>query len=143
MVITTVTGSVAGSQTINVTWSAAAANGANVSSYVVKTRDLSVANSVPVTACTVDATQANPNLACTVSGLINGDSYEVQVFAANGLTTQATKQVTPYGAPSAPRNVAVSAGSASGVLTVTWQAPSSNGGTSLLQYTAEAFDQSG
>ena len=143
MVITTVTGSVAGSQTINVTWSAAAANGANVSSYVVKTRDLSVANSVPVTACTVDATQANPNLACTVSGLINGDSYEVQVFAANGLTTQATKQVTPYGAPSAPRNVAVSAGSASGVLTVTWQAPSGNGGTSLLQYTAEALDQSG
>lgn len=143
MVITAVTGSVAGSQTINVTWTAAATNGANVSSYVVKTRDLSVANSVPVTACTVDATQANPNLACIVSGLINGDIYEVQVIAANGLTTQASKQVTPFGAPSAPRNVAVSAGSASGALTVTWQAPSSNGGTSLLQYTAEAFDQSG
>ena len=140
IVITAVAGIAAGSQSVNITWTAAQANGANVSSYVVKARDTSVTSAQWVTVCTVDATQPNPSLSCQATGLVNGDLYEIQVSASNGLTSQSSVQVTPYGPPSSPQNVAVSAGGGSGVMTVSWQAPSATGGSTSLKYTAEAID---
>jgi len=125
---------------MNITWTAARANGAAITTYAVKVRDASVSGSSFSPLCSVDATQPSPTLACTATDLVNGDLYEIQITASNGFTTQATVQATPYGPASSPQNVAVSAGSASGTMTVTWLAPATAGGASLLKYTAEAFD---
>ena len=108
---------------IAVTWTAPANNGGSaVTGYVVTASPGSVT-------CTVTATS------CTLSGLTNATTYQVSVVVVNALgTSPATSATaTPAGAPTAPTNVAASPGPSSA--TVTWSAPSNNGGSAIVGYT--------
>ncbi|WP_448810351.1 Ig-like domain-containing protein [Agromyces bauzanensis] len=74
----------------------------------------------------------------TISGLTNGTAYTFEVQATNDVGNSqwsAGTTVTPFGAPSPPRNPTLTASSdGSGKLTLDWNAPSSNGGRSINGY---------
>ena len=70
-----------------------------------------------------------------ISSLTNGTSYTFRVRAVNGGgrgPSSATITVTPVSIPGAPGNVAVSP--RDGALTITWAAPTSNGGSPIVRY---------
>ena len=76
---------------------------------------------------------------CQVTGLTNGQAYRFTVVATStgGDSTPSTSGwVTPVGAPTSPRDLAVTAGNAQ--VTATWSAPASNGGSPLSGYVATA-----
>lgn len=79
-------------------------------------------------------------LTCTVHDLVNGTSYTFTVKATNasgtGPASQASKAVTPIGAPPPPTNVSATASDQSA--TVSCSAPASNGGSAITSYTATA-----
>ena len=118
----------AGDGAAKVSWSAPASNGGRA-----------------ITGYTASATpggetcawRAGP-LACTVSGLTNGDAYTFSVTATNAVGTgppaSLAAPVTPATAPGAPTNVAISPGVAS--VAVSWSAPTSDGGSAITGYTA-------
>jgi len=71
----------------------------------------------------------------TISGLMNGHSYSFTVAAHNlaGISAQSTAaSATILNMPSAPQ--ALTAMATSDKATLTWQAPSNNGGTVILSY---------
>lgn len=80
------------------------------------------------------------NSPCTVAGLTNGTAYTFTVTARNSVgvssPSAATNPVTPAGPPGAPLQVEVNPGERS--LTISWIAPSDNGGSPILRYRAEA-----
>ena len=79
----------------------------------------------------------------TVSGLTNGTAYSVKLRAVNAIGTSAassTTVATPAAAPTSPQQVAVVAGQTAA--TVSWLAPSSNGGSAITGYTASAYSAS-
>jgi subtilase family serine protease len=70
------------------------------------------------------------------SGLINGTTYYYAVTAVSSGGTSARSNevaVRPAGVPGAPQNVTAKA--TSGVITLAWKAPSSNGGSPITGYT--------
>jgi hypothetical protein len=75
-----------------------------------------------------------------VTGLANGTSYTFTVTAQNaegtGLASAPSAAITPAAAPSAPRDVVATARDASA--TVTWNAPSTDGGAPVATYTVTA-----
>ncbi|MCU1423413.1 MAG: tandem-95 repeat protein [Microbacteriaceae bacterium] len=77
----------------------------------------------------------------TMTGLTNGTAYTFQVQAHNsdgwGAWSDASKSVTPYGTPSAPRNLDGSAaGTAPTTVSYSWDVPSdTGGGTVTYHYT--------
>ena len=82
---------------------------------------------------------------CTVAGLTSGDSYTFTVTATNGIGTgpasSASNPVTPMTLPGAPRSVSATRGDASA--TVSWTAPSSNGGSAITRYIVIASGSDG
>ena len=109
-----------------VSWTAAAANGSPVTSYVV------TASPGGATA-TVDGDRTS----ATVGGLVNGTSYTFTVVATNALgsspTSAASNAVTPAPVPGAPHNVTAARGDKAA--TVGWTAPSTSGGSAITGYT--------
>lgn len=77
---------------------------------------------------------ASSATSCTVTGLDNGVAYTFGVIATNGQESApaTTSPATAQGVPMVPRNVA--AGPANASATVTWDAPTSNGGSSISTY---------
>ncbi len=78
-------------------------------------------------------------LGCTISGLTNGTSYSLSVKATNGAgdsVASVSSSATPRTSSSVPLAVAVTR--SLGNITVTWTAPSSNGGSTITGYTATA-----
>ena len=73
----------------------------------------------------------------TCSGLTGGTNYTLSVTATNGVGTSGSgsRSGIALTIPSAP---IVNASPANGALSVTWAAPSSNGGTAITGYTATA-----
>ncbi|MBI2705068.1 MAG: fibronectin type III domain-containing protein [Actinobacteria bacterium] len=76
-------------------------------------------------------------LTCLVSGLLNGTTYTFTVKATNsngtGPASSPSNPVVPGTVPTAPRNPAATAGDAQA--TVSWTAPTNNGGTAITSYT--------
>lgn len=110
-----------------VTWSPPATNGGS-----------------PLTSYTVtgtpggNATVSGGTTSTTIMGLTNGTAYSFTVHATNsiGSSVESTPSnvVTPsLPLPSAPLNPQATAGDAQA--TVTWQAPTSNGGSAIQNYT--------
>ena len=86
--------------------------------------------------CTVIA----PATSCAISPLTNGTPYTFTSTATNTTGTSASSSsastaVTPASAPSAPLGVAGSG--TGGSSTITWSAPSDNGGSAITDYIVE------
>jgi titin len=78
------------------------------------------------------------------TGLVNGVSYTWRISAVtnfNGRSLGATVSVIPVGLPAAPAAVSASAGD--GVATLTWAAPSTLAGGTLLGYKIETSINNG
>ena len=86
-------------------------------------------------------TCATATTTCTITGLDSGTSYTFTVTSTNSAGTStasaASSAVTTWSAPGAPTAV-TAVRSGSGELGVSWNAPSSNGGSAVTSYTATA-----
>lgn len=76
----------------------------------------------------------------TINGLANGTSYRFWVTAINGIgqgsASQQSPAITPWGVPSAPRDLSLSkGGDAPTRVSATWAAPSSTGGPGIRYQT--------
>lgn len=114
-----------GNGTVNVKWNAPANNNSPISSYRV-TWSGGSSGSQNFPAGAAGTTQ-------TIGGLADGRSYTFQVAAVNAIGTSAASQssnpVTPWGTPTAPRNLrATAAGPAPTTINVDWDAPADDGG---------------
>ena len=120
----------AGDSSVTVSWTAPE-NGtaAEVTGYVATAGN-------EVSTCAVDATQNS----CVITGLANGTSTTVAVVAQNtygvGASSSPSSPFTPAAVPGAPRNVTSTSGD--GTAMVSWIAPSDNGGSPILGYSATA-----
>jgi uncharacterized repeat protein (TIGR02543 family) len=126
----TITGTTAASGQVTVTWNAPTHIGSGI-----------------ITGYTITAYAANGNVAgtcnpdpgqrtCVVSGLDNGSPYTFKAIATttvgDSVESSATSPVIPAGVPSAPSDVtAVTSGSN---MTVTFTAPTDNGGAAITSY---------
>jgi hypothetical protein len=114
------------------TWIAPASSGnSSVISYTVASLDATTTANGGQTCTTSFASS------CTVSGLTDGDSYSFTVIATNGsgnsLPSTPSNQVVPATVPGVATGVTAVAGNTQA--TVSWTAPSSNGGAPITGYT--------
>ena len=129
---------VASSNGVNtITWVAPASNGSAITGYTVE-YDKQTSGSFSGTwnsACTGGASDTS----CEHTGLTKDDVYKYRVKATNGVgdsgwSNDSSSQTVAGAAPTAP--AAPTIASASGVNTITWVAPASNG-SSITGYTVE------
>lgn len=122
-----------GSGQLQVSWTPPTDNGgATITQYTV-----SVTDGTTTKTCSWTSGPLN----CTVLSLTNGTSYSVSVTATNagGTSSPSTSEnATPVTVPGAPSVTSVTPTNAA--LTVTWGAPASNGGSSIMAYTVNADD---
>ena len=121
-----------GNGSATVTWTAPAANGGSpVTGYTV---------SSPEGGPTVSVTVNGSTLSATVTGLANGSSYTFTVHATNAVGNSAesgpSAAVTPATTPGTPTGVIATRGD--GAATVSWTAPSTDGGSVITRYTVTA-----
>ncbi|MEF3404122.1 Ig-like domain-containing protein, partial [Agromyces sp. CCNWLW203] len=111
----------AGDAAATVRWQAPATNNSPILDYTVNWSGGS--KTFPASA----AGTAQP-----ITGLTNGQGYAFTVTARNKIgstSSSPSATVTPYGTPTAPRNVTISkSGDAPATLTMRWAAPSDTGG---------------
>jgi hypothetical protein len=120
----------AGNGQASVTWSAPSSDGGSpVTGYTVTASPGGQTASVNGSTLTAD-----------VSALSNGTSYTFTVVATNANGDSgppaSSNAVTPRTVPGAPTNVVATAGNQSA--SVTWSAPSSDGGSAITRYTVIA-----
>ena len=124
---------VPGNVSATVSWTAPANGGSAITSY----RITPYVGAAAQTVRTVSASATT----LIVTGLTNGTAYTFRVAAVNAIGTSAlstaSAAVTPATLPGAPRNISASAGNASA--TVSWVAPTSNGGSAITGYTITPY----
>lgn len=122
-------GAVKGNALVTLSWSAPASNGGSpVTTYHIY-RGTSTGSTTWL------ATTGGTNTSFVVNGLTNGQVYFFNVTAANAVgqgASSAEVSATPSTVPQPPEGVAATAGN--GAVTLTWSAPTSNGGSAILQY---------
>lgn len=115
---------------VTVTWTAGAANGSPISRYDVEAQP--GGNS-----CSTGGTGTS----CTISPLTNGNPYTISVYATNeagaGDIATAANTATPRKNAGSPTSVSIKPGDKQ--LTVSWKAPTANGGSAVTSYTALAM----
>jgi subtilisin family serine protease len=121
----------AGNKQVALAWRAPSSNGgAAITGYRIEMSK----GTAPFT--TIVANTASTSLRRTVTGLTNGASYRFRVRAINAVgasaPSAATAKVVPRTKPSAPRAVKAEAGVRS--VSLSWKAPSSNGGAPITGY---------
>ena len=123
-----------GDRSVTVTWKAPGNGGSAIIRYLV--RVYLGKSRTSLSTLTVKA----PALSTTVRGLKNGTGYTVDVRAANAVGTGAVSSrsavTVPASRPGAPVITHVAAGAPGGRATasLTWRAPKSNGGSSVVAY---------
>jgi uncharacterized repeat protein (TIGR02543 family) len=122
---------VAGNTSATVTWGTPAnANGSVITGYEITAYD---ANNNAAGTCTSVA----PQTTCDVTGLTNGTPYTFKATATNAIGTSleslASTAVTPSTIPNAPTGVTAAMGDEQA--TVSFLAPTNNGGAAILSYT--------
>jgi titin len=121
------------------TWVAGASNGASVTGYVIEQ-----SNDAGATWSTVSANTSSALTRYTVTALTNGTSYTFRVAAINQAGTgsaTASSATVPAGAPSAPTALVVAPGNTAA--TLTWTAPTTDGGSAITGYRIERSVNSG
>jgi len=118
-----------------VSWSPTFGEGSDVTGYTVTAAD-NTSPSNPTATCT----STDPTDSCSLSGLVNGDSYTFSIVATNATGTSAAGTATvTEGAPTPPTSVAAVAGQESAA--VSFAAPAVSGdGSSVTGYTVTATD---
>ena len=110
-------------------WTAPAGNGSDVYDFVVQFRLVGAASWSTWAEGVSTATSA------IVLGLVNGSEYEFRVAAVNAVGTGAysiAPTARPRTTPGAISNLALSVSGAT--LTLSWNAPSDNGGAAIIDY---------
>lgn len=132
----------AGNLSVAVTWLAPLANGGSaLNSYTARAWDAASSGSFGSRSCTTADAAA---LTCTVTGLANGSTYYVDVIATNAVgssvasSPRVAAEAISSGTPSQPRSTTASPANQS--LLVSWQAPSSSGGSVISSYAATAWN---
>jgi titin len=115
------------------TWTAAVANGAAVTDYIVEFKTVAAATWSTFSDGTSTATTA------TVTNLQNGTEYLFRVSAVNSVGSgSASSQAGPYTPAmpaSAPTGLTPTFGN--GAVSLSWTAPGSNGGSAITDYAVE------
>ena len=127
----------AGDASATVAWAAPASDGGSpVTGYMVLASD----PTTPVGGGETCGWTTGP-LTCAVTGLTNGDTYSFTVRATNsvglGPSSPASDPVTPLTVPGEPSGVSAAAGNADA--TVTWGAPTSDGGSPVTGYRVTTY----
>lgn len=135
---TSVTGTSA-NQSVNLSWTAPASNGGHaLSDYTIEYR-------AGAGSWVTFSHTASTATSITVTGLTNATSYTFRVSAVNdmGTSTASTvsSAVTPLGAPAAPTGLSATYGNAQASLS--WTAPSDNGGSAITNYLVEFSSNAG
>ena len=121
-----------GTSQVTLNWSSPVNNGAAITDYVIKYRitgDLSWITKID---------GVNTNTSYVVPNLLNATTYDFQVLAKNSAGDGVGSTVVtgkPFTTPSAPTGI--SAVSGQGAVTVTWNVPSSDGGSSITDYSIQ------
>lgn len=129
---TAVTSSEGSSSNINVSWTAPASNGGSaLTSY-----NIYVYNATNTTLVEEITGLSAASTTASITGLTIGTSYDFTVSAVNangeGVQSAPSNATTLLADPNAPTGVSAVAGN--GQATVSWTAPSSNGGSAITSY---------
>ena len=122
-----------------VSWTAPLRTGASaITGYTARAYTTAEGTTAAGTACTTVA------LTCSITGLTAWRTYFIEVVATNGSGSsvggvQGRLAATPGTVPGAPLTVAAQTNADSSA-TVTWSAPTSNGGNAITKYTATVYD---
>jgi subtilisin family serine protease len=132
-------------QSVRLTWVAPGFNGGEaITDYVVEYATPNAGSNTPVWSTFADGVSVTTT--ATVTGLTNATQYQFRVSAVNAVgrgAASSTVTVAPVyaGVAGAPRALTAVAGRLK--LTLSWQAPLSNGGFSITDYAIETSTDSG